>query len=474
MKRYPLFLLLICISAVVKAQTDTVAAKISKIPIIHVDVLAKFPGGDFTKYIAANISYQKKSDRNLRGQVIISLKIDTNGRISNVNVLKSMSPVIDQEVAHVIKSSPKWQPAMVKGKPIGVYMVFNIDMGVISALAPPPKPTPVVSNPAKPVIEPVISNKKTVPADKKPDASTVAHANPAVENKPALKSIKKQAPPFDKKPVPVDKKPVPQIAKKTTSPVVVKKPVPQVAKKTIPSPTVKKPEPIVIKKSIPQVAKKTIPPPPTKKSEPVVIKKPIPQIAKKTVPPPPVKKPEPVVVKKPVPQVAKKTIPPAPVKKSEPVVVKKPEPQIVKATVKPIEKKAAEPIVKHKKLIANKTKQKPADNLNQTLGQSSEALFPNGGRPAFFKYLSENIHYPLLSKINKIEGEVKLTFYVEKDGTITDIKILSAPAEDLAQEAKRVILASPKWKPAMQNGIAIREPFTVPINFKFQDKQNQP
>jgi len=430
-KRYPLFLLLICISAVVKAQTDTVAAKISKIPIIHVDVLAKFPGGDFTKYIAANISYQKKSDRNLRGQVIISLKIDTNGKVSNVNVLKSMSPVIDQEVAHVIKSSPKWQPAMVKGKPLGVYMVFNIDMGVISALAPPPKPTPVVSNPAKPVIEPVISNKKTVPADKKPDAPTVAHANPAVENKPALKSIKKQAPPFDKKPVPVDKKPIQQIAKKTIPPPIVKKPVP-------------------------------------------IEKKPIPQVAKKTAPPPPVKKPEPVVVKKPVPQVAKKTIPPAPVKKSEPVVVKKPEPQIVKATVKPIEKKAAEPIVKHKKLIANKTKQKPADNLNQTLGQSSEALFPNGGRPAFFKYLSENIHYPLLSKINKIEGEVKLTFYVEKDGTITDIKILSAPAEDLAQEAKRVILASPKWKPAMQNGIAIREPFTVPINFKFQDKQNQP
>jgi TonB family protein len=382
---------------------------------------------------------------------------------------------------------------MVKGKPIGVYMVFNIDMGVISALAPPPKPATAVVNPPKPVIEPVISNKKTVPANKKPDAPIVAHANPAVENKPALKSIKKQAPPFDKKPVPVDKKSVPQIAKKTTPPVVVKKPVPQVAKKTVPPPPVKKPVPVVVKKPVPQVAKKTIPPAPVKKPEPVVVKKPVPQVAKKTVPPEPVvvkkpvpqvtkktipsapvKKPEPVVVKKPIPQIAKKTVPPAPVKKPEPIIVKKPEPQIVKTTVKPIEKKVVEPIVKHKKLITNKTKQKPADNLNQTLGQSSEALFPNGGRPAFFKYLSENIHYPLLSKINKIEGEVKLTFYVEKDGTITDIKILSAPAEDLAQEAKRVILASPKWKPAVQNGIAIREPFTVPINFKFQDKQNQP
>ena len=440
MKRYPLFLLLICISAVVKAQTDTVAAKISKIPIIHVDVLAKFPGGDFTKYIATNINYQKKSDRNLRGQVIISLKIDTNGRVSNVNVLKSVSPVIDQEVAHVIKSSPKWQPATVKGKPVGVYMVFNIDMGVISALAPPLKPAPVVSSPSKPIIEPVVSNKKTIPTDKKSEAPPVAHTIPAVENKPTLKAIKKQVPPFDKKPIPIEKKPVQQITKKITSPVIIKKPAPQVTKKAAP--------PIV------------------KKQEPVLVKKPAPQVAKKTVPPP-VKKPEPVVVKKPVPQVAKKTIPVP--------IIKKPEPKIVKAALKPVEKKkVVEPIIKRKTLIANKAKQKPADNLNQTLGPSSEAMFPNGGQPAFFKYLSENIHYPLLSKINKIEGEVRLSFVVDKDGTVTDVKILSAPAEDLAQEAKRVILAAPKWKPAMQNGVTIKEAFTVPINFKFQDKQNQP
>jgi len=437
-KRYPLFLLLICISAVVKAQTDTVAAKIGKIPIIHVDVLAKFPGGDFTKYIAANINYQKKSDRNLRGQVIISLKIDTNGKVSNVSVLKSMSPVIDQEVAHVIKSSPRWQPAMVKGKPVGVYMVFNIDMGVISALAPPPKPTPVVTNPAKPVIEAATNNKKTAPSDKKPNIPPVTHTSPAVENKPTLKTIRKQVPPFDKKPVPVEKKPIPQVVKKAIAPVVIKKSIPRVAKKNTPAPAAKKPEPVVAKKPAPQVTKKTIPAPPVKKPEPVVVKKPVPQLAKKTIATPVVKKPE----------------------------VKKPKPLIAKTTSKPV--------VKHKAIIAKKAMQKQADDLNQTLGQSSEAMFPGGGRPAFFKYLSENINYPILSKINKIEGEVKLTFYVEKDGTITDIKIISAPAEDLAQEAKRVILASPKWKPAMQNGIAIREPFTVPINFKFQDKQNQP
>lgn len=426
MKKYPLLLLMLCISAVLKAQTDTVTAKINKIPVIHVDVLAKFPGGDFTKYIAANINYPKRSDRNLRGQVILSVKIDTNGRVSNVNILKSMSPDIDQQVAHVIKSSPKWQPAMLKGKPIGVYMVFNIDMSVISALAPSPKNQPAVNAPVinKPINQPVTINKKLPPAEKKPEATTVVKSSaPRVENKPGLKAVKKQVPPFDKKPVPVEKKPLPQIVKKTP-----------------PQPIIKKAAPVVVKKPVPQIVKKTIPPVVTKKAAPVVIKKPVPQIAKKTIPP----------------------------------AVKKPEIQVAKQNITPTAKKPVIEPVKHKKLVAAKVKKKADDNPNQTLGQSSEAQYPNGGLPGFFKYLSENIHYPLLSKINKIEGEVNLTFIVDKDGTVTDVKILSAPAEDLAQEAKRVILAAPKWKPAIQNGTFIKEAFTVPINFKFQDKQSQP
>jgi len=423
---------MLCLSSVLKAQTDTVAAKISKIPVVHVDVLAKFPGGDFTKYIAANINYQKKSDRNLRGQVIISLKIDTNGKVSNVNILKSVTPQIDQEVVHVIKSSPKWQPAMVKGKPIGVYMVFNIDMGVISALAPLNKtnPAPVVTAPEpvikKPVIEPAIATKKTSPAPEKKSEP----APTTIEKKSALKAVKKPVPPFDKKPVPVGKKSLPQIAKKTTPPPQV------IAKKT--------------------VAKSVIPPP-VKKVEPVVVKKTVVPVAKKTPPAPVIKKPAVIVVKKPVPQTAKLTTP----------QVKKP----IVVSAKPIEKKiAAVPQVKHKKPLVVKTL-KRADELNNTLGQSSEAQFPDGGRSGFFRYLSENIHYPILSKINKIEGEVNLTFVVDKDGTVSDVKILNAPAEDLAQEAKRVILATPKWKPAIQNGIPVKEAFTVPINFKIQDNK---
>ncbi|WP_139112909.1 energy transducer TonB [Mucilaginibacter sp. PPCGB 2223] len=438
---------MLCISAVLKAQTDTVAAKISKIPVIHVDVLAKFPGGDFTKYIAANINYQKKSDRNLRGQVIISLKIDTNGKVSNVNILKSVTPQIDQEVAHVIKSSPRWQPAMVKGKPIGVYMVFNIDMGVISALAPPAKSQNTIANTSepikKPVIEPVVTSKKAPPvSEKKAEPTPIVTTS---EKKPVLKAVKKPIPPYDKKPVPVEKKPLPQVVKKTSPP-------PPITKKTIP---VAKTPPAPIKKPTPVIIKKP---------NPIVIKKPAEQIAKKTAPPAPaVKKPNVVAGKKAIPAVAKTIIPPPAVMKVKPPVAK------------PVEKKvAADPAIKHRAPLVAKSK-KPEDDLNHTLGPSSEAYFPDGGKPGFFKYLSENIHYPILSKINKIEGEVTLSFVVDKDGTVTDIKIISAPAEDLAQEARRVILAGPKWKPGIQNGIPVKETFTVPINFKIQDnKPSQP
>lgn len=437
---------MLCLSAVLKAQTDTVTAKINKIPVIHVDVLAKFPGGDFTKYIAANINYQKKSDRSLRGQVILSVKIDTNGRVSNVNILKSMSPEIDQEVAHVIRSSPRWQPAMLKGRPIGVYMVFNIDMSVISALAPVEKAKTIVKPPVvnKPVIEPVTNTKKPPVVEKKPKPLAGGKPSSAVLNKPTLKAIKKQAPPFDKKPVPVEKK----------------APLPPIIKKSTPTPVVKKSAPI--KKPVPPAVKK-MPPPIKKKAEPVVVKKPVPQVTKKT-PAPVVKKNELKILPKPAFATVKTTMP---------LVAKKSKTPIAKQSIKPIDKKAAKEPVKHKPLIAVKTKKKPNDNINQTLGQSSEAQYPNGGLPGFFKYLSDNIHYPILSKINKIEGEVNLSFVIDKDGTVTDVKILSAPAEDLAQEAKRVILAAPKWKPAMQNGTYIKEAFTVPINFKFQDKQSQ-
>jgi|GEM_PF-156925 TonB family protein len=90
--------------------------------------------------------------------------------------------------------------------------------------------------------------------------------------------------------------------------------------------------------------------------------------------------------------------------------------------------------------------------------------FP-GGYQAFGQYLANNIKYPTIDKENKIEGRVIVTFVVETDGTLSDVKAVRGPSETLKAEAIRVLLRSPKWKPGIQNNHVVRVAYTVPIAF---------
>lgn len=93
--------------------------------------------------------------------------------------------------------------------------------------------------------------------------------------------------------------------------------------------------------------------------------------------------------------------------------------------------------------------------------------FP-GGVEALYKYLAENIKYPEKAKNNKVEGRVYITFVIEKDGTVSDAKVLRSVNEELDAEALRVINAMPKWKPGMQQGVPVRVQYNIPITFKLQ------
>lgn len=93
--------------------------------------------------------------------------------------------------------------------------------------------------------------------------------------------------------------------------------------------------------------------------------------------------------------------------------------------------------------------------------------FP-GGEEALYKYLVENIKYPEKAKNNKVEGRVYITFVIEKDGTVSDAKVLRSVNEELDAEALRVINAMPKWKPGMQRGVPVRVQYNIPISFKLQ------
>ena len=93
--------------------------------------------------------------------------------------------------------------------------------------------------------------------------------------------------------------------------------------------------------------------------------------------------------------------------------------------------------------------------------------FP-GGEEALYKYLAENIKYPVMAKNNKVEGRVYITFVIEKDGTVSDAKVLRSDNEELNAEALRVINAMPKWKPGTQRGVPVRVQYNIPISFKLQ------
>ena len=90
--------------------------------------------------------------------------------------------------------------------------------------------------------------------------------------------------------------------------------------------------------------------------------------------------------------------------------------------------------------------------------------FP-GGMGALMQYLSSHIKYPVVAEANGIQGRVICTFIVEKDGSITDIKVSRSVDPSLDQEAVRVIGSMPAWTPGRQNGEVCRVKFTLPVTF---------
>ncbi|MGF7080699.1 energy transducer TonB [Mucilaginibacter sp. UYCu711] len=82
-----------------------------------------------------------------------------------------------------------------------------------------------------------------------------------------------------------------------------------------------------------------------------------------------------------------------------------------------------------------------------------------GGFEAFITYLKKNLH------TGTEKGRVIATFVVEKDGSITGIKIVRSFSEEAEAEALRVIKLMPKWSPGMDKGKTVRVQYTIPISF---------
>lgn len=93
--------------------------------------------------------------------------------------------------------------------------------------------------------------------------------------------------------------------------------------------------------------------------------------------------------------------------------------------------------------------------------------FP-GGEAAMYKFIGKNIVYPRMAKESGISGRVFITFVVERDGSVTDVKILRGIGGGCDEEAVRVIRKMPRWSPGKQRGKPVRVQYRMPIKFTLQ------
>ncbi|MBF1529557.1 MAG: energy transducer TonB [Prevotella salivae] len=89
-----------------------------------------------------------------------------------------------------------------------------------------------------------------------------------------------------------------------------------------------------------------------------------------------------------------------------------------------------------------------------------------GGLAAMLKYIRENIKYPEQAMKERIQGRVTVSFIIEKDGSISDVKAVRSVHPLLDKEAVRVVKSMPKWSPGKHNGKPVRVRFNLPVMFK--------
>ena len=91
-------------------------------------------------------------------------------------------------------------------------------------------------------------------------------------------------------------------------------------------------------------------------------------------------------------------------------------------------------------------------------------MFP-GGNAALMDFLANNIKYPQVAEENGIQGRVVLTFTVEPDGSLTEVKVVRGVDIALDKEAIRVVKSMPKWIPGKVGGQPVAVKYTLPITF---------
>ena len=85
------------------------------------------------------------------------------------------------------------------------------------------------------------------------------------------------------------------------------------------------------------------------------------------------------------------------------------------------------------------------------------------------EYISSNIRYPIVAKENGVQGRVIVSFIIEKDGSLNDIKVIKSVDPSLDKEAVRVAKSMPRWIAGRQNGRFVRVKYNIPISFRLEN-----
>ena len=85
-------------------------------------------------------------------------------------------------------------------------------------------------------------------------------------------------------------------------------------------------------------------------------------------------------------------------------------------------------------------------------------------------FIGKNLKYPEQATKNGVQGKVLVSFVVETDGSITDVKVIRGIGSGCDEEAVRVVKAMPKWQPAMKDGKAVAMQMHIPFSFTLPKK----
>lgn len=115
--------------------------------------------------------------------------------------------------------------------------------------------------------------------------------------------------------------------------------------------------------------------------------------------------------------------------------------------------------------------QTPTDSGKVVVFVETVPEYP-GGQEAMYAYLNKNIKYPKADFNKNISGKVIVQFVIDTLGFVTDSKVIKSVSPTIDAEALRVINGMPQWKPATQNGKAVRIAMTLPISFKLDENKS--